>query len=646
MEEKSGNQKADGGGTPFQPVPDNSTKPSSGLSEEEAFKKEISRELESSKASFGSRPSSISEILEKELSGISSDSDKKTPPTEEVKPFSVPPKKSDNLTSSVVPPNVPPVAPPIPPPKTPFSPPVIPPVTPSVKTSTETTAPKIEGTFPRPSLQNTNIIKEEKKSIPEVSKTENKAQEINKIVPPPDLSSVAKPLEKKTGAAKLDDERGAFTPPPTPKISSTVLESEFKTRPAVQNQKEKEFIRETNFSRDRETTSEKREKEFISREPETAKEIIRTFQKDLLRRQNEVRREENIPEKEVIGFAPPIPPEETKTSKPPKLSLPKVPLPKISLKFALIIVALVLFLSGFYLIFQLKPCISPFCKEEEPPAVVSCDKEELRNICVDANQIFPDCDTTGLCKELNIASCSRENICQAIGGPTSTCEPVDLLSPIGILPFLSEEKITITQKTKSDILSALSTIDGAITQRPYMVRVLIEYTVNECEKSWLSAADFFNIFGIKVPADFFTNIKGDNYSLVYYMPDSEEKNTCIASNVAGALCYGPRLGIAFSLQNLDYTKAMMRNWEQTFFSDLSPLILGEAQDSTSEFGGSLYKEKIEFRYKNFPISTTALNYGLYKDILVIGTSKNSLYKASDFIIKKELQQAEDQEAIE
>lgn len=611
MEEKSDNQKADGGGTPIKPVSDNSTKPSFGLSDEENLKKEISRELESSKASFSGGSPSISDILEKELNNISSGPNNKESFPEKAKSASVSSdfsQKPENLSSTIV--------------------------TPVISPTNPSTNSKKDEVLAQPALQNSASIKEEKN------------QETNKEVAPPDLSSVAKPLEKKTGISKLDDERGAFTPPPTPKVSSTVLESEFKTRPAFQSQKEKEFIRETQFSREREVSSEKKEKEFVSREAETPKDIIRTFQKDLLRRQNEVKREENIPEKEVIGFSPPIPPEESKVSKPPKIFLPKIPFPKISLKFALIIVALVLFLSGFYLIFQLKPC-PPFCKKTQPPPAISCDKEVLRNICVDSSQIFPDCDTTGLCKEMNIVSCSRENICQAIGGPTKTCEPVDLLSPIGILPFLSsEEKITITQKTKGDILSGLSTIDQSITQRPYMVRVLIEYAEDECNKSWLSAADFFSIFGIRVPTDFFTNVKGDNYSLVYYMPDSEEKNTCIASNVAGAMCYGPRLAIAFSLQNFDYTKAMMTNWENTFYEDLSPFILGEAQVGSSPFGGSLYKEKIEFRYKNFPISTTALNYGLYKDVLIIGTSKNSLYKTSDLIIKKEEQQAMDQQVIE
>jgi len=634
MEEKSDNQKADGGGTPLQPVSDNSEKLSFGSPEEEVLKKEIFQELESSKASFNSRKPSISDILEKELSSISSDSGDKVSLPEKSRPSFVPPsssQKPEDLSSPVVPPVVSPVMPSV-------APPANPPIEPTVI--------KTEESLSQPSVRESASVKEEKSSTPESYKNEEKKPEINKVVPPPDISSVAKPLEKKTGTAKLDDERGAFTPPPTPKVSSTVLESEFKARPTFQTQKDKEFIRETQFSREREVTSEKREKEFISREAETPKEIIRTFQKDLLRRQNEVKREENIPEKEVIGFSPPVPPEETKTSKPPKVSLPKIPLPKISLKFALIIVVLVLFLSGFYLIFQLKPCIPPFCKKPQPPSVVACDKEVLKNICVDASQSFPDCDTTGLCTEMNIVSCSRENICQAIGGPIATCEPVDLLPSVGILPYLfSEEKITITQKTKGDILNALSTIEQATTQRPNMVRILIEYAQDECNKSWLSAAEFFTIFGIKVPADFFTNVKGDNYSLVYYMPDSEEKNTCIASNVAGAMCYGPRLAIAFSLQNFDYTKAMMINWEKTFFEDLSPLVLGEPQNSASDFGGSLYKGKIEFRYKNFPISTTSLNYGLYKDILIIGTSKNSLSKSADLIIKKEEQQAADQQAM-
>lgn len=619
MEETSDNKKADEGGTPFQPVSDSSIKPTSNLSSDDELKKEISKELESSKNSFR-RPTSISDILEKELSGISSDLSSSEANAQKSVPVS--PSQQKSPVSSV---------------------------------AEQTTQKVVQG---KDNLSQSKVSepppikkvdeKTEIKPIVEETKKEEAKPQSNLAKPQvPDLSSVAVPMDgekPKTGAAKLDDERGAFTPPPTPRVSSTVLESEFKNRQALQNQKDKSFIKETQFSREREIIPEKKEKEFVSREPETSKEIIRTFQKDLLRRQNEVRREDNIPEeKEVMGFTPPTAPEAAKSA--PKFSVPKIPLPKISLKFALIIVGLVVFLSGFYIIFQLKPCIPPFCKKEVP-TIAACDKDQLRNICVDDNASFPDCDTTGLCNEIGVTICSKENICQALGGPISSCEPVELVSPASILSYLSEEKIVISEKTKDAILNGLSNVEQNITQRPYLVNVLIEYDEDECNKSWLSAADFFSLFGITTPSGFFENVKEDNYNLLLYLPDAEERNTCIAQNISDSSCYGPRLAMAFLTVNFENTKAMMGNWEQTFFTDLSPLILGSPVDSADDFGGSLYKDKIEFRYKNFPTSTTALNYGVYKNILIIGTSKNSLYKTADFILRKDEQAAADEQAIQ
>lgn len=680
MEEKSDNQKADKGDLSAQPASDNSAKPSSGLVDEDELKREISKELESSKESFG-RSSSISDILEKELNGISSNfppSSSVSAKTENSQQKQINQVRQNNLTTeepikktssdlnadSVLAPKqqvsskidgkvedkkeekpkqpeqvVPKVVPPPPVPPVPPIPPIpsvlrVPPVSSgrpiSIPTPTQTKA----------SVQNSSSTKT---SIP--TQAPNLASVSTPIFTPPASSQ---PQEAKLGTAGLDEERGAFVPPPTPKVSSTVLEeSGFKGRTQDRGQVGRDFVRETKITRERETVPEKKEKEFISREPEDSKDIIRTFQKDLLRRQNQVKREETIPEKEVIGFSPPIPPEEAKSARPPKFSIPSIPIPKISLKFALIIAALVIFLSGFYLIFQLKPCIPPFCKKQESPPVSVCDREELRSICSsNSGQSFPDCDTTGLCQEMSIASCSMEGICQALGGPISSCEPVELFSPVSLIPIISEEKIVISKKTKEDILSGLATVEQSISQRPYLVRVLIEYDEDECNKSWLSMQDIFTIFGINAPSDFFTNIKSDNYTLALYLPDSEEKNTCIASNISGSLCYGPRLVIAFGIQNFDNTKAMMANWEKTFFEDLSQFIIGEPVNSASEFGGSLYKEKVEFRYKNFSTSTTALNYGLYKNVLVIGTSKNSLYRAWDFILRKEAQIEEENKQLE
>lgn len=408
-------------------------------------------------------------------------------------------------------------------------------------------------------------------------------------------------------------------------------------RPSVP---EREFPRERVFPKKREFIPSKKEREFISREAETPKEIIRTFQKDLLRREVEVKREEKIPEKEITGFAPPSPPEESRVSRPPKFPIPKISIPKISLKFALIIVVSVLFLGGFYLVYQLKPCIPPLCKKEgpTPTPMPFCDKELMENICPKSEESFPSCDIEKFCQEMNISPCGRENICKVLV-PTPVCEPIELIAPVSLLPFISEEKIIISQKSKGEILSALYSIaEGGNYPRPSLIRILIEYDQDKCNKNWVSLRELFEIFEIKTPENFLINLK-ENYTLVYYLPDSEEKNACLASNIESLLCYSPRLAIVFSMANPDIVKLAMQSWEPTFFSDFKPFILGEPKEEILEFKDYLYKEKVPLRYKNLPISSIALNYGLYKELLIIGASKNSLTKTIDLILKKEEQEA-------
>jgi len=400
--------------------------------------------------------------------------------------------------------------------------------------------------------------------------------------------------------------------------------------------------KEREFPRERESFPSKKEREFISREEkaeaDTHREIIRTFQGDLLRREAELTREEKIPEKEIAGFAPPRSPEMSKARISSKFKIPKIAIPKISIKFSLIIIVLALFLCGFYLFLQFKPCIPPFCKEGKPtvsptPSVVICDEEVLKSICLNPQESFPECNIEKLCQEMNISPCQRKEICEFLIPPPA-CEPVELIIPESLLSFAPEEKIIISKKSKTEILSGLGSIAGNESySRPSLVRVLIEYSPHNCEKAWISAEELLEIFEVGVPQNFFSSLK-ENYTLVYYLPGTEEKNDCLALNVTNPLCYGPRLAMVFSVFNMDLAKFTMTSWEKTIFDDFKPFILGEATGEAVEFKDFLYKGKVPVRYKNLPFSTTALNYGFYKEVLVIGTSKNSLLKTIDSILKK------------
>lgn len=132
------------------------------------------------------------------------------------------------------------------------------------------------------------------------------------------------------------------------------------------------------------------------------------------------------------------------------------------------------------------------------------------------------------------------------------------------------------------------------------------------------------------------------------MPDEEEKNACLTSQIESPLCYSPRLAIVFSVVDPTIVKSMMgvAGWEATFFTNFRPFILGEPKEEILEFKDFLYKNKVSIRYKNLPIHTTTLNYGIYKDLLIIGTSKNSFIKTVDLILNKETQDEAERKMLE
>ncbi len=603
---------------------------STGLSEEELLKEELSRAL-------GEKP------------GISGSSFSDVPPKKYV-PF---PPASTPLKPSF-PPAPPEIKKPVEPPKSavPEPPrPFIPSKPPEFSKSSEPLKKPPE--FSQKPAEPPKELPREPFKQPEPPKTVILPLKEEKPISPPPISQ--KPREEfpkpKPEIPAVPERKPFVSPPPsfTPREKEPfVPSSPSPPRPSGPlPAKDTEISKEREFPREREFVPSKKEKEFISKEAETPKEIIRTFQKDLLRREGEVKRENKIPEKEIIGFTPPEPPEEAGVSKPPKFRIPQIPIPRISLKFALIIVAAILFLSGFYLVFQLKPCIPPFCKggggEPTPsPSLPLCDRDALKNLC-QSGKDFPQCDTEKFCSEISVSPCEKTKICEKLV-PVETCQPVELIAPVSLLPFISEERIIISQKSKSEIVSQLDLIDTSNYKTPYLIRILIEYNSDKCNGSWLSARELFEAFGAKAPENFFTNLK-ENYTLVYYLPDNEEKSACVAANNVSPFCYGPRLALTFSVNDSSLAQTIMSGWETTFFEDFKSFILGEPKEETMEFKGLTYKDKVQMRFKNVPFSTTALNYGIYKNLLIIGTSKNSLVRTIDFVLKKEEQEREILEGI-
>jgi hypothetical protein len=99
---------------------------------------------------------------------------------------------------------------------------------------------------------------------------------------------------------------------------------------------------------------------------------------------------------------------------------------------------------------------------------------------------------------------------------------------------------------------------------------------------------------------------------------------------------GVRAGLAVSLlqagADLESLKALLLEQEPFFRENMKPLFLGidPGQPSNNEFADNTYLET-NIRYLNFPDPTLTIDYALINDLLIITTSKESMYSVLETI---------------
>ncbi|MFA6047434.1 MAG: hypothetical protein WCV59_01670 [Parcubacteria group bacterium] len=170
-----------------------------------------------------------------------------------------------------------------------------------------------------------------------------------------------------------------------------------------------------------------------------------------------------------------------------------------------------------------------------------------------------------------------------------------------------------TSSEKIDIASAIDKYVREVTdEKP---NTPVEFIVVDNQNNPILFKDFASKSGLSLPKDITGNLK-DTFSLFIYLDEEQ-----------------PRIGLAVDsndLVGINLKDALLKN-ETSLISNMTSLYLGNSVNTddtpftTSYYGGA------EIRYKNIPIPTMSLDYTIFRDKLIIGTSKMTARSIIDYL---------------
>ncbi len=118
------------------------------------------------------------------------------------------------------------------------------------------------------------------------------------------------------------------------------------------------------------------------------------------------------------------------------------------------------------------------------------------------------------------------------------------------------------------------------------------------------------------------------YNLFLLSSNAFDRSTCSRSGITRADCSGPRLGLVFKVKDAAAARSALAAWEPSMAQNLQALILAAISIGSGSFGDATYAN-IPIRYRNFPIDTMTIEYAVRGDIVLITTSKSSMFAAID-----------------
>lgn len=214
-------------------------------------------------------------------------------------------------------------------------------------------------------------------------------------------------------------------------------------------------------------------------------------------------------------------------------------------------------------------------------------------------------------------------------------------TPIVIPDF--EQEVLVANLLSSTLQAALDDIktqnypEGKIIYLP----VRLEQLTSAGEPQFLSAQIFLSSLGINAPDNLFEAINPVFMPYVYG-PGDEEQARCEEAAIEDPTCYGPRFGLVLQAKEgmEDELPALASQWRALDDSNLETLVLSDTKEvpsapsfNSAQFSGlDGQKQPATVYYINMPLSTTALNFAVVDNLIVIATSKNSSFVMLDRIL--------------
>ena len=190
--------------------------------------------------------------------------------------------------------------------------------------------------------------------------------------------------------------------------------------------------------------------------------------------------------------------------------------------------------------------------------------------------------------------------------PEPTPEPPTPLE--SLIPVDETKVLSLTNTSFIDLLSQEA-------ERDQSAGTFKRVAILKNETEFLSLSELLEKLNINIPPYAFIEIE-DSYTLVIYSQNGKKK-----------------LELITEVKNTDNLNEQLRFWEQTMVNDLQGLFLIESPGTpaTNDFQDNVYKDTT-IRYINFPEPDLTIDYAITNNLLIIGTSKELMYKTIDKIV--------------
>ncbi len=257
------------------------------------------------------------------------------------------------------------------------------------------------------------------------------------------------------------------------------------------------------------------------------------------------------------------------------------------------------------------------------------------------------------CAEMQCAEgleCNENNVCEATQAEPSPPEPI---VAIGSTYRLA----TITELSIFRIEQLFEQIEDTNFEPTSITYLPILYEPQTGESRYLDLYTFLDTLGIETPEGFQETVS-EEFMLYVYGGGENERVLCQESLITEESCYGPRLGMVLQPKegnNAEDLQNIANRWENMIGEGgFESLVLNDIADVPNE--GDIMFKTVEYtspeienaptipvRYVNLPLpsydninpSSTAINFGVVNNLLIVATSKHSSYNMIDLILQQQ-----------